>query len=420
MIRKYVLTVAFLFLGLWFIASSKPAYAVACTSNGSGNWSTPGIWLGCNGGYPGQTNNDDTVTIATGHSITLDITPANPINRLTVQSGSNFYAGTNSLTISGSSGTPGLYVAGGFFGDTGTVIFNNSVGALAQTLSVTGVGAIEFNHTIINNVTLASTGTRSINVLGNFTLNNGTFTQTSNRQFLMRGLTPQTFAMTGSSVATLGRFRIALGSAVTLPPLGNPQPTAADVDNAGTLEQTAPTVNGFTRILNIRNSTNTADTYLGVDLTPTAPLGSTIVRIEGQESLSCTSGGDASEPYAGRCFFITPTNTGVQTVVTLWALTLKEEVTFPLPAVYRYSSTLFIWEELTNRASGSAGLYTYATGTTSNFSPFLMANSGDTPTAINLQNMNVMVSNGLVFLGVVLLLTILTGLSLWRARRTFA
>lgn len=412
--KRFVITVI-LCLAMWALLPANPAFAAACTTIASGNWTSAATWTSCGGGYPGQTINSDTATIAAGHTVTLNANPTNPISRLTVNSGGVFNGGSSTLTLSGSGGTPGLTVAGSFLGQNGTTVFNNSVGATAQTLAVNGVGLIEFNHLTINNVTLNSTGTRVINVLGNVTLSNGIFTQTATRQFVMRGNSTQTFAMTGASTATLGRFRVNQNTVVILPNIGSPQPTAQDVTISGSLQQTATSVTALTRFLRLRNAANNADTFLGVDLTPVSNLGSTTVIVEGEESLTCTSSGGTSTPYAGRCFFITPTNTGVQTVVTLWALTLKEDVTFPLPAVFRWDG--LNWLELTNRSSGNVGDYTYATGTTTAFSPFLMADSGDAPTAITLQSLAIVPSTGLFVVALALLFTLMTGVLTWRSRR---
>ncbi|MBK9054354.1 MAG: hypothetical protein IPL78_26625, partial [Chloroflexi bacterium] len=122
----------------------------------------------------------------------------------------------------------------------------------------------------------------------------------------MRGNNIQTFAMTGASTATLGRLRVNQNSTVILPNVGSLQPTAQDVTVNGSLRQTATSVTALTRFLRLRNVANTADTFLGVDLTPVSNLGSTTVVVEGEESLTCTSSGGTSTPYAGRCFFITP------------------------------------------------------------------------------------------------------------------
>lgn len=415
---KSLLWAAIVLLAALFLIPTQSAYAAACVSNGSGNWTSAATWTSCNGGYPGQTSNSDTATIASGHTVTLNANPANPISRLTVQSSAVVNGGSSTLIISGSGGTPGLTVNGAFYGETGTVIFNNSVGATGQTLTVNGVGIMEFNHFTVNNVTLTSNGTRTINVLGNVTLTNGIFTQTATRIFLMRGSAPQTFAMSGTSTATLGRFRVNQNTEVTLPNIGSPQPTAEDVTISGILRQTATSVTAFTRFLNIRNAANNADTFLGVDLTPNSELGSTTARIEGEESLTCTSSGSTSTPYAGRCYFIDPTNTGVQTIVTLWALTIKEDATFPLPSVYRWNGSS--WVELTNRSSSIVGDYTSATGTTTAFSPFLMADSNNAPTAVQLQGFNSIIPTSLTLAVVSLLLTLMTAFFIWRSRRSVA
>ena len=82
-----------LFAFLW----ASTAWAAACVSAGSGDWSTTGNWSSCGGGVPG---NGDTVTI--GHAITVDsnrtvgTSPAEGTVVVTVNSGGG------SLTIADS------------------------------------------------------------------------------------------------------------------------------------------------------------------------------------------------------------------------------------------------------------------------------------------------------------------------------
>ena len=45
------------------------AYALACTSAGSGGWNLAATWAGCGGGVPGAA---DTVSIGAGHVVTID------------------------------------------------------------------------------------------------------------------------------------------------------------------------------------------------------------------------------------------------------------------------------------------------------------------------------------------------------------
>jgi hypothetical protein len=54
-------------IGLGTLLVASAAQANTCTSNKSGNWSSPSTWSGCSNPATG-----DTVVIASGHTVTLD------------------------------------------------------------------------------------------------------------------------------------------------------------------------------------------------------------------------------------------------------------------------------------------------------------------------------------------------------------
>ena len=77
----------------------SPAYAAACTftsnAKATGNWSDPSSWTatGTNcGSYPGAGFIGDTVVFpqgGTANTMTLDVSPANPIASISFQQGAN-------------------------------------------------------------------------------------------------------------------------------------------------------------------------------------------------------------------------------------------------------------------------------------------------------------------------------------------
>ncbi|HEY3403059.1 MAG TPA: T9SS type A sorting domain-containing protein [Ohtaekwangia sp.] len=145
----------------------------------SGNWNNTAIWqrnntgggagwgaVGANG-YPGQTAGAGQVTIQSGHAVTVNVSPANPIASLTYQA--------NALTSSVS------FNDGFTLTVTGAVTFNDpSVTLMDQTLTVGGGtltcasitmantnGGIETGQT--NDIVVGAGGTLTVN--GNITTN---------------------------------------------------------------------------------------------------------------------------------------------------------------------------------------------------------------------------------------------------------
>jgi hypothetical protein len=129
-----------------------------CTSIAPVTWATV-----TTEGYPGELGVSGTVTIQSGHSITLDVSPASAIGSLVFANS----ATATSLTISGFT----LNV-------TGSVTFGNpSVDAGDQTLIV-GTGTLNCASITMpdtgadNQDLLLTISTGTVNVSGNFTMNN--------------------------------------------------------------------------------------------------------------------------------------------------------------------------------------------------------------------------------------------------------
>lgn len=204
-LMKHIPKVIFFLLFMW----AGEATAAACSSNATGNWSTPGTWS-CNG-VPAT---GDTVTILTGHTITLDVTTS-ALGSLTVNSGgkltltgtggSDVYLGgnlTNNGTIDfqSSSGTNTIYLGGAnitsTFSGTGTWLLDN-LDLNGNSPSCTGACKVELSGT--PNLQFGNSSLFSGNSV-NFTFNalgNSTATVTLNRAG------SQTVAATGTTYPNL-------------------------------------------------------------------------------------------------------------------------------------------------------------------------------------------------------------------------
>lgn len=142
-------------IGLW-LSQPVASYAFDCQASGSGDWTNPAIWSGCNGGYPGQTTNDF-ATIQSGHTVTLDGNLPHALYRLVIENGAAFDLNGNSLAFSANGGTPGLENNGSFSHNDGYVYFDDSYGTAVHDITgaltlayveIAGVG-VAFNAAAI-------------------------------------------------------------------------------------------------------------------------------------------------------------------------------------------------------------------------------------------------------------------------------
>jgi len=175
--RTGILVVVLLVLLL--AASPKPAYALACTSTGSGYWNTTGTWS-C-GRVP--TAADD-VTIQSGHAITLDTSAT--IASLTVNGILNFDGTDRTLNVTGNV----TVASGGTIQPTTNATHSLNVGGNV-TNSGTFNGRTTPNRLI--NVTLNGTsnqvigGTPTTFTFNNLTIANATGTVSATTSFSVEG-----------------------------------------------------------------------------------------------------------------------------------------------------------------------------------------------------------------------------------------
>jgi len=194
---KKIFTAAIVFiLALCFVTQTANAQNVGDyrTDNG-GNWNSIGIWDIWDGdswenatagqGYPGQNNVPGSVTIANGHTVTLNVSPAFSLGSLTIAAGGNasvlnFNAGisltvTGAVTIEGGTGNGDdkrINVADGNFSCASLTMLttgnNNADSELRiDQGSATVTGDITMNDVATRNF-IAFTNAGTLNIGGSF------------------------------------------------------------------------------------------------------------------------------------------------------------------------------------------------------------------------------------------------------------
>ncbi len=241
-------------------------------SAATGNWNVAATWqISTDGGatwtaasnYPGQSTINDTVLVRNGHTVTLNVSPANAIGRLTVGEGAS-----GALSIGGFTITV-----------NGAVIVNN--GATVTVTSATGTKS--FGSVVLNSgATWTSNAGETYGISGSLTLNGanigGTGTGVFNvgTDFLVSGtnaIAAATLNVTGSTVVSGSlTFSSTTGtktfSDVTIDAGGQWNSTAAETYaiggnltmNGGTIGGTATGVFNVTGNFNIASGTNTLGT----------------------------------------------------------------------------------------------------------------------------------------------------------------
>ncbi len=251
--------------------------ANACVSATSGLWSAPATWTSCGGTIPGPT---DTVTIASGHKVTVDVDSAaaslvinaNAVagndNGLTINSGktlaitgaiamsapsaaatSTIGIGAGSL-IAGSIAIPGSATAGRFATvslSTGTLTTSGSVtfsGTAAQARFIsTGASVANIGGDFGSGGTLTTSGTGSIRFTGSVAQGIGAYTTYNNVEV----------ASTGGAVSFLGTTTIG----------GTLQVTTGTLD----MGAVSPTVSGATTVSSTLQVSSTTGTKTLGDIT---------------------------------------------------------------------------------------------------------------------------------------------------------
>lgn len=264
----------FLFFIAVFIPSIVYAEAKSLISTGNGNWDTAGTWL-VSGSDPATyqvPDSDDSVTINTGHTITLNTTGVCASISISNSGGLTFGNG-NDLTVYGA------------VTSDGTITINSTSGislfSISGTLAITDHGSLTMNP--------ANTGAGASISCDNLTLtdtsctmnptNQATSSITLNATSAILTLTGSTFTMspTGSgstSILTTKLTSINSNSSCTVTPTTSASVTfnAGNITNNGTLRLETNTSASITSTLSLANSntatfkTNTATDTIAITL----------------------------------------------------------------------------------------------------------------------------------------------------------
>ncbi|MFN3346009.1 MAG: G8 domain-containing protein, partial [Chloroherpetonaceae bacterium] len=158
------------------------------------NWNAAGNWERWNGsawvlnpieGYPGQNSGTGTVTISNGATVTINVTPANPIGGLVVGGGTSgtLQFDNANRTLNVGSGGVTVNVNGTFRVATPANPNDNT-----HTINISGGGSFINNGTVnFREVSGGNTDVANINLSGNLsglgtsTFNNITFNGTNNQ-----------------------------------------------------------------------------------------------------------------------------------------------------------------------------------------------------------------------------------------------
>lgn len=158
---------------VWFSSSSVLLSQVDgdYQTRAAGNWSvnttwqvrSGGAWINCSpGDYPGTAAGAGTVTIRNGHSVSMDISPANAIGALTINNGNANTTVTIPTTYS-------LTV-------TGTTTISANTNNINKYIEVTGsfvTGSLALNSTNVNTRdSYVNITSGTVTVIGNITMNN--------------------------------------------------------------------------------------------------------------------------------------------------------------------------------------------------------------------------------------------------------
>ncbi len=261
----------FVLVALLCSAQGTAVLANQYRSVATGNWGAAGTWqISTDGGttwatatnYPGQTTLNDTVLIRNGHTVTLNVSPANAIGRLTVGEGMG-----GALSIGGQTITV-----------SGTLTVNS--GATVTVTSTTGTKS--FGNVVLNSgATWTSNAGETYTISGNLTLGGASIGGTGTGIFnvgadlLVSGtnsIAAATFSVTGSTVVNGSwTFSSTTGTKtfnnVTINSGGSWNSTAAETYaingtltmNGGTIGGTATGVFNITGDLDVPSGTNSIE-----------------------------------------------------------------------------------------------------------------------------------------------------------------
>jgi MSHA biogenesis protein MshQ len=157
-------------LSVW----SGEAMARACTSSASGNWSNVGTWT-CSGGNRVPTT-ADTVTIASGFPVTVDVVTAN-VTTVTVNSG-GILTQSNTLNDAGTLSVAGTLTSTAAMAITGATSVAGSLAITSGAVARIFTGLV----TVSGGGTWNNSGNQPVTFQGGLTNNGGTFTAGSGTQ----------------------------------------------------------------------------------------------------------------------------------------------------------------------------------------------------------------------------------------------
>jgi hypothetical protein len=164
---------------------------------------------------------------------------------------------------------------------------------LSQPLAVGG------DVTLEGALVLGDAAGGDLTVAGSW-INNGSFDSRA-RKVTFNGIGGEQ-TIGGSQRSDFGDLAIAKGATVALS-ADNAPTVAGDLLNDGTLKQTRTVDNATVRFLHLTDNAGLSDKYLGVDITTSNNLGSTVVTVAGNQL--CSQVADGGLPVR-RCYTVTP------------------------------------------------------------------------------------------------------------------
>jgi hypothetical protein len=275
--------------------------------------------------------------------------------------------------------------------------------------------------------------TADLTVQGEFSQTGGTFSATAGTLFLtgdnqslsiqagsaLNGLaigdgTAATTVTLGNDLAISGDLTIGSGALLDL--AGHELTVEGTVSNGGTLRQTKDVAaSATTSFLHITDSTAAIDKYRGLDITPAAAMGDTMVEIMGNQS-ACSS--QPADPLIGRCLDISPATPASATLRFWYTEAERAGQDASALVVWHFGGG---WQQAGTNPSRSETGPECTSGPScwvqveqvSAYSPFVPGGSSATPTAIRLVQQNAEPAGpaGLVYL--LTLALVPASLTLW-------
>lgn len=189
----------------------------------------------------------------------------------------------------------------------------------------------------------------------------------------------------GSNLALAGNLAVQPGATLDLATYG--LTAEGNVANFGVLRQARSVTGGTVEFLHISDSAASASKYRGLDITPAASMGSTVVSVTGHQ------GCGAGDVEVQRCYDITPTTASVSDVTFYYQA--DEANGADGPAAYHWNGAS--WEGPLPGTAGGSGDFLFSTAAGVNaYSPFALLS--DNPLAVMLESFAAQAQPGHVLL----------------------